>query len=112
MNFARISNWLADIPWEKTRTSAFEMLMIPVVAAKWIRQQDLTWRWTSMLRLIHSKTIKSKYGAVRIEVPLDRASTFEPILVPKRSRIGYSGISYSFSFVPEKTFQFSIYLMV
>ena len=34
-----------------------------------------------------SKTIKSKYGAVGIEVPRDRASTFEPILVPKRSSL-------------------------
>jgi transposase len=33
MNFTRISNWLAEIPWEKTRSSAFEKLMLPVVAA-------------------------------------------------------------------------------
>jgi transposase len=30
INLVRIGNWLADIPWEKTRTSAFEKLMIPV----------------------------------------------------------------------------------
>jgi putative transposase len=38
-----------------------------------------------------AKTIKSKYGAVGIEVPRDRASTFEPIfepiVVPKRSSL-------------------------
>jgi transposase len=32
INFARISNWLADIPREKTRTSAFQKLMQSVVA--------------------------------------------------------------------------------
>ncbi|MCC9139023.1 IS256 family transposase [Pontibacter silvestris] len=31
-----------------------------------------------------SKKLKSKYGEVEIEVPRDRASTFEPVLVPKR----------------------------
>ncbi|MFD2069548.1 IS256 family transposase, partial [Pontibacter silvestris] len=30
------------------------------------------------------KKLKSKYGEVEIEVPRDRASTFEPVLVPKR----------------------------
>ena len=30
------------------------------------------------------KTLKSKYGAVKIEVPRDRASTFDPVVVPKR----------------------------
>jgi putative transposase len=34
-----------------------------------------------------SKTIKSKYGAVGIEVSRDRAATFEPIVVPKRSSL-------------------------
>ena len=32
INFARISNWLWDLPREKTRTSAFEKLMRPVPA--------------------------------------------------------------------------------
>lgn len=31
-----------------------------------------------------SKKLKSKYGEVEIEVPRDRAGTFEPVLVPKR----------------------------
>jgi putative transposase len=31
-----------------------------------------------------SKKLKSKYGPVEIAVPRDRASTFEPVLVPKR----------------------------
>jgi transposase-like protein len=31
-----------------------------------------------------SKKLKSKYGEVEITVPRDRASTFEPVLVPKR----------------------------
>lgn len=31
-----------------------------------------------------TKKLKSKYGEVAIEVPPDRASTFEPVLVPKR----------------------------
>lgn len=31
-----------------------------------------------------SKKLKSKYGEVKIEVPRDRAGTFEPVLVPKR----------------------------
>jgi putative transposase len=34
-----------------------------------------------------SKTLKSKYGAVGIKVPRDRASTFEPVVVPKRSSL-------------------------
>jgi transposase len=34
INFTRISNWLSDIPREKTRTSAFEKLMQPSVAVK------------------------------------------------------------------------------
>jgi transposase len=33
MNFSRISNWLTEIPWEKTRSSVFEKLMLPVGAA-------------------------------------------------------------------------------
>jgi transposase len=33
INFIRISNWLADIPCERTRTSAFEKLMLPIGAA-------------------------------------------------------------------------------
>lgn len=32
------------------------------------------------------KTIKTKRGELQIEVPRDRNSTFEPVLVPKRSR--------------------------
>jgi putative transposase len=32
-------------------------------------------------------TLKSKYGAEDIEVSRDRASTFEPIIVPKRSTL-------------------------
>jgi len=32
MNLGRIANWLADVPWEKTRTSAFEKLMVPLKA--------------------------------------------------------------------------------
>lgn len=31
-----------------------------------------------------SKKLRSKYGEVEIEVPRDRAGTFEPVLVPKR----------------------------
>ncbi|KAA5542063.1 IS256 family transposase [Adhaeribacter rhizoryzae] len=34
-----------------------------------------------------SKTLKSKYGAVGIKVPRDRASTFEPVVVPKRRNL-------------------------
>ncbi|GEO04183.1 IS256 family transposase [Adhaeribacter aerolatus] len=34
-----------------------------------------------------SKILKSKYGAVGIKVPRDRASTFEPVVVPKRSSL-------------------------
>jgi putative transposase len=34
-----------------------------------------------------SKTLKSKYGAVGIKVPRDRASTFDPIVVPKRRNL-------------------------
>ncbi|WP_114782988.1 IS1182 family transposase [Botryobacter ruber] len=30
INFGRIANWLADVPWEKTRISAFEKLMLPL----------------------------------------------------------------------------------
>jgi transposase len=30
MNLGRIAYWLADVPWEKTRTSAFEKLMVPL----------------------------------------------------------------------------------
>ena len=33
---------------------------------------------------ITSKTVKTEFGAVEIEVPRDRAGTFEPQLVPKR----------------------------
>ena len=31
-----------------------------------------------------SKKLRSKYGEVEIEVPRDRAGTFEPVVVPKR----------------------------
>ena len=34
-----------------------------------------------------AKMLKSKYGAVGIKVPRDRASTFEPVVVPKRSSL-------------------------
>jgi putative transposase len=34
-----------------------------------------------------SKKLKSKYGEVEIEVPRDRAGTFEPVVVPKRSSL-------------------------
>lgn len=33
------------------------------------------------------KTIKSKSGALEIEVPRDRQGSFEPVLVPKRKRV-------------------------
>lgn len=34
-----------------------------------------------------SKRIKSQYGEAEIEVPRDRDSSFEPVIVPKRSRL-------------------------
>jgi putative transposase len=34
-----------------------------------------------------SKKLKTKYGEVEIEVPRDRAGTFEPVIVPKRSSL-------------------------
>jgi len=33
------------------------------------------------------KTIKTEYGEAEIEVPRDRNSTFDPVVVPKRSRL-------------------------
>lgn len=36
---------------------------------------------------ITRKKLKSKYGEVEIEVPRDRAVTFEPVVVPKRSSL-------------------------
>jgi len=34
-----------------------------------------------------SKTIKTDYGSAEIQVPRDREASFEPIIVPKRSRL-------------------------
>ena len=34
-----------------------------------------------------AKKLKTQYGAVDIEVPRDRAGTFEPVVVPKRSNL-------------------------
>lgn len=36
-----------------------------------------------------TKKVKSQYGEVEIEVPRDRAATFEPIVVPKRSNLSH-----------------------
>lgn len=36
-----------------------------------------------------SKKLKSKYGEVEIEVPRDRAGTFEPVVVPKRTSLAH-----------------------
>jgi putative transposase len=33
------------------------------------------------------KTVKSKFGQTQIEVPRDRESSFEPVLIPKRKRV-------------------------
>jgi len=43
-----------------------------------------------------SKTVKTTLGEVELEVPRDRNSSFEPVLIPKRSRkLGRSRISLS-----------------
>jgi transposase-like protein len=37
-----------------------------------------------------SKTVKTTLGEVELEVPRDRNSSFEPVLIPKRSKISKS----------------------
>ena len=54
------------------------------------------------------KTLKSNFGHLEMSTPRDRHSTFEPQIIPKRSRVSFSSngtliteeIAEFYSFVP------------